>query len=491
MLRVLVLTALSLLMAAPAFAEGSGGAGGSLGERANWPCQGCNVVTPPGYEHGQPTKLLVTLHGDEGDPDYIQWKLETPARNAGYLMLNLQCPRDLGCGAYEGSWWRWEAYSNQHDIEWLGRQVDAMEAEYNVDLNRIYLAGFSGGSSYLSEYPWIYTMRYAGLVYFAGGYNPGRYGYSCSDAVCKIPAYFLIGTEDFLLPGAGQIRDYLTGCGHEVEWNLVQGEEHGIIDREVPSVFAFLDARPHLCRGDPDPDPEPDPVVVEPEPEPDPVIEPDPEPDVASLEPAVLEGQITCDNLVALEPTALMGKLNVGQLECLEGRIATSPTMTDKDKTSRVLLANAEAKGDKREWERLMRRHLEEIDRSDPNLCFKYALHLSRGGVGRAWGVIKWADYALENKNQWSGATYKSRVYSLYQLKAEAANKLWEDSNAKLVNAQGGEREELASKEEKARGMAKDYAMEWLDYARASNQDTTKPMQLCVAAAGSKKYCQE
>ena len=232
----------------------------------------------------------------------------------------------------------------------------------------------------------------------------------------------------------------------------------------------------------------------EPEEEPPPMLEPEVEEDdtVAKLEdPVTLEGQVTCDNLVALEPTALMGKLNVGQVECLEVRISTSPTMTDKDKTSRVLLANAEAKGDKREWERLMRRHLEEIDRSDPNLCFKYALHLSRGGVGRAWGVIKWADYALENKSQWSGATYKSRVYSLYQLKAEAANKLWEDANQKLVNAQGGEREELSAKEEKMRGMAKDYAMEWLDYARASSQDTKKPMSLCVAAAGSKKYCQE
>lgn len=232
----------------------------------------------------------------------------------------------------------------------------------------------------------------------------------------------------------------------------------------------------------------------EPEEEPEPMLEPEIEEEeaVAMIEdPVALEGQVTCDNLVALEPTALMGKLNVGQVECLETRIATSPTMTNKDKTSRVLLANAEAKGDKKEWERLMRRHLEEIDRSDPNLCFKYALHLSRGGVGRAWGVIKWSDYALENKSQWSGATYKSRVYSLYQLKAEAANKLWEDANKKLVNAQGGEREELSAKEEKMRGMAKDYAMEWLDYARASSQDTKKPMSLCVAAAGSKKYCQE
>jgi hypothetical protein len=281
----------------------------------------------------------------------------------------------------------------------------------------------------------------------------------------------------------------------------VDDEPSGSDDRDRPSAFETTsggsEPAPLLepSRFDDEPEPEPEPIVEpEPEPEPEPILEPEPiedEPVAMLEEPVVLDGAVTCDNLVALEPTALMGKLNVAQAECLEGRIATSPTMTDKDKTSRVLLANAEAKGDKREWERLMRRHLEEIDRSDPNLCFKYALHLSRGGVGRAWGVIKWADYALENKSQWSGATYKSRVYSLYQLKAEAANKLWEDANAKLVNAEGGEREELSAKEEKMRGMSKDYAMEWLDYARASAQDTKKPMSLCVAAAGSKKYCQE
>ncbi len=256
---------------------------------------------------------------------------------------------------------------------------------------------------------------------------------------------------------------------------------------DAPVVDDRLLRDPVVTEVEPDPEPDPDP-----EPQPDPELpDPDPEEVVMLEDPTFLGGEVSCESLVAMEPTALMGKLNPTQVECLEARISTSPTMTDKDKTSRVLLANAEANGNKNEWERLMRRHLEEIDRSDPNLCFKYALHLSRGGVGRAWGVIKWSDYALENKSQWSGATYKSRVYSLYQLKAEASNRLWEDANDKLVNAQGGEREELAAKEEKLRGMSKDSAMEWLDYARASNQDTKKPMQLCVAAAGSKKYCQE
>ncbi|MFT5586437.1 MAG: hypothetical protein ACI9VR_004036 [Cognaticolwellia sp.] len=211
---------------------------------------------------------------------------------------------------------------------------------------------------------------------------------------------------------------------------------------------------------------------------------------VVEIAPEPPKVDLGCDNLVTLEPSALMGKLNDGQKSCLEDNIRNTSTITQKDKISRVLLINAEASGSKKEWERLAKRHLEDIDRSDPNLCFKYAQHLSRGGVGRAWGVIKWADYALENKSQWSGTTYKTRVYALYQLKSEAAMKLWEDANQKLVDA-GADRDEWASKEEKYRGMTKDYSREWLDYARASSQDTKKPMSLCVSAAGSKKFCQD
>ncbi|MCK6519592.1 hypothetical protein L6R46_31595, partial [Myxococcota bacterium] len=123
--------------------------------------------------------------------------------------------------------------------------------------------------------------------------------------------------------------------------------------------------------------------------------------------------------------------------------------------------------------------------------CFKYALHLSRGGVGRAWGVIKWADYALENKQQWTGSTYKARVNALYQLRAEAAVKLWEDANAKMLAASGDDRSKLEADEVKLRGMAKDYSREWLDYARAAGEDIKKPMALCVSTAGSKKFCEE
>lgn len=207
-----------------------------------------------------------------------------------------------------------------------------------------------------------------------------------------------------------------------------------------------------------------------------------PEVEVAPPPPAAPKG---CDDLVALEAPAMMGQLGPDRRKCLESAIGPS-SQTTKNKISRVLIVNAEASGDRKEWERLMKRHLEKIDRSDPDLCFKYAIHLSRGGAGRASGVIRWADYALENKQQWSGNTYKKRVYALYKLRAQASNKLWQAAEKKYVEDRNDENE---AKVGRYRGTTKDYSREWLDYARASGQDQKSPLALCVSASGSTEFC--
>jgi hypothetical protein len=240
----------------------------------------------------------------------------------------------------------------------------------------------------------------------------------------------------------------------------------------------------------PEPTPEP-----EPEPEPEPVPEPTPEPQqveqvsndaVVDVAP-VVEVDDSCDDLVALEPAALMGQLSPGQTECLEARIVSTSRMTEKDKVSRVLIMDAETKGNRSQWEKLMKRHLEEIDRSDPDLCFKYAIFLSRKGVGRAHGVIRWADYALENKSKWSGSTFVSRVYALLKLKAEGANRIWQSAEEAYVADRSDANEAQA---QKYRDLTKVYSREWLDYARASGQDTKNAMALCVSAAGNRTYCE-
>jgi len=227
------------------------------------------------------------------------------------------------------------------------------------------------------------------------------------------------------------------------------------------------------------------PVAPTPAPMPSPMAVPKPTPTTPAVV-SVAPGDNSCDDLGALEPNALMGQLTKGQSTCLEGRIATEPAQTTRDKVSRLLINNAYAKGDKAEWERLMKRHLEQIDRSDPDMCYNYALQLSRGGVARAQGVIRWADYALENKSRWTGNTYKTRVFNLLKMKAEAATRLWESAEKEYTE---NRTDENNAQSEKYRGMAKEYAREWLDYAKASAQDTSKAMAMCVSASGNQSFC--
>ena len=213
-----------------------------------------------------------------------------------------------------------------------------------------------------------------------------------------------------------------------------------------------------------------------------PVVAPPP---VANV--AVAQTAVDCTDLVVLEPAAMMGSLTTGQSKCLESRLSGETVQTTRAKISLVMINNAEGKGDKSEWERLVKRHLEDIDRSDPDLCYKYGLQLSRGGAGRASGVIRWADYALENKSKWTGNTYKTRVFALFRMKTEAANKMWQDAEATYTTEHTDENE---AKSSKYRGMTKDFAREWLDYAKASTQDTKSAMQYCVSAAGTTAFCE-
>ena len=195
----------------------------------------------------------------------------------------------------------------------------------------------------------------------------------------------------------------------------------------------------------------------------------------------------TCKNLLALEPFALMGQLTSALQGCLEERLATEEQQTVKNKISRVLMMDAEARRDGDRMEVLLGRHLQEIDRSDPDLCFKYAVKLARKDVSHAEEAIRWAGYALENKQEWTKATYKRRLFDLYKLRAETSNRLWTHWDATYV----ADREaESQGKSEAWRNQTKQFAREWLDYAKASEQRVLRARNLCIAAAGTSDFCE-
>ena len=194
-----------------------------------------------------------------------------------------------------------------------------------------------------------------------------------------------------------------------------------------------------------------------------------------------------CTNLMKLEPPAMMGQLRAGQIQCLESSYSAASSQTDKDRMSRLLMSNAYSKGDKRTWEKLVKRHLDEVDQSDPNICYKYASHLAKKGPGRAQSVIRWSEVALQNRSAWKGSTHVSRVYSLYKLRAVAGKGLWEKAEGDHIASPSDESKKIV---EQNRNMTKVYSREWYEYAKVANKDVTQALQLCTSAAGTKDYCE-
>ena len=180
--------------------------------------------------------------------------------------------------------------------------------------------------------------------------------------------------------------------------------------------------------------------------------------------------------LRALEPAATKGALSEEEKKCVEQRYQEAEVQTTKDKISRVLLVNAYAYSTK-DWAVLARRHLDEVDRSDPDIAYLFAFYLFNNDRNNAEEVIRWCDTALQRKDVWSGGTYVSRVYGLYKLRSIAANVLWATAEDRRS---AGERN---TKADRLRNQVKTFSREWLDFAKVAGRDTTEASQLCLSAA--------
>jgi hypothetical protein len=194
-----------------------------------------------------------------------------------------------------------------------------------------------------------------------------------------------------------------------------------------------------------------------------------------------------CKDTIGLEANALVGKLSEGQIACLESRIRLQRLQTERSHLSGVLIIDAQTKGLMDRWEVLVQRHLERYDRSDPDLTFGYSVHLYRKGEEHHPTALRWADYALENSQQWEGGTdFVEKTTQLYKLRAILSTSLWIQNEKRYRNEKNPENQAIS---EEAKGIARDYALEWLVYARASGAVTKQAFDMCVSAAGDSSFC--
>lgn len=255
----------------------------------------------------------------------------------------------------------------------------------------------------------------------------------------------------------------------------------------MPKALALGEELPEISQEDENlrPEPEPETEAVS-DAAPAPVSRPEPKREVQVARLVVGEAQqpattSLCDDLVVLEPQAAMGTLPHDIVACLEATMSGDAPLTTKDKVSRLLIWDAEARNDAVAWERLVRRHLETVGSSDPDICMALAIRLKKKGTLSALEEsIELASAALENRSRYSGEQFVKRVNALHALRTIAAEMAWR----RYENTVPGLRsEEVERKTEAMRHRTRDFAREWLDYADVSGSETARA-QAVLAEVG-------
>jgi len=198
------------------------------------PCEGC-VASIPKTDAG-PVPLLVVLHGDYGlGPSQIERAWAKHATPRGVAVLSIACPKSEGC---QGSFWKWNG-----DPSWLLAQVDALAAKQPIDRDRMWLAGWSGGATYIGMHTQAFEKRFAALVHHGGGYPPLATG--CASP--PLPVYFLVGDANPLHEHVKLLRDHYASCGSDLVWNLQPKADHAgewrALDANAPAILEWLSAK--------------------------------------------------------------------------------------------------------------------------------------------------------------------------------------------------------------------------------------------------------
>jgi len=205
-----------------------------------------------------------------------------------------------------------------------------------------------------------------------------------------------------------------------------------------------------------------------------------------SLEKGTAE--VACEDIRRLEPRALIGRLTDQQILCLELLLRRAERLTEKNKVSRVLMADAWSKKDLDRWEAAVRRHLDEIDRSDADLAYIYARFLAQRTEEHIPDAIRWSNVALTNAHQWVGDTHVDRVYALHRINAVAAQRLWLAAEEDVLDRGKGQGD--LTRANFWRNQTKSLSREWLAFAVAAGKDPAASLDLCMSAAGTTGYCE-
>jgi predicted peptidase len=194
------------------------------------------LFIPKGYDPSQKYALILYMHGagDRGSDNKQQFshltmwmartreQIDTPA-----FILAPQCPSKM---QWVNTPWKKGSYSVDATpmsdpmkvaLEILG----AVQAEYNIDPDRILLTGVSMGGFAVLDLVARFPERFAAGVSVCGAGDPSK-----AKSMAHVPLWLFHGEKDYTVPtrGSREMVAALKEAGGAPMYTEYKGEEHGI-----------------------------------------------------------------------------------------------------------------------------------------------------------------------------------------------------------------------------------------------------------------------
>ncbi len=196
------------LVATRSSALGSCGSGGPTGRHVNVQFAPSEYWVWAPADQTKAYPLVVAFHGDEATPEQSQRYFWDPVwqNDPNFIVVTPRAPYAMG------SWYQAQA---MHET-WVDTVMQDVFAKYNVDLDRVYATGDSGGSVFLATYGLKRQNWFAAIQWSCGG--GGRSYTAPPRDDCKLAARFVISPTDMLYMGAQQLNMTLLSHGHVTDF---------------------------------------------------------------------------------------------------------------------------------------------------------------------------------------------------------------------------------------------------------------------------------
>ncbi len=203
------------------------------------------VVLPEGYDPAAPTPLLVVLHGGVGSSEVTDDPLSYVDENGlGDLALENGWIALFPFGQAGATWWDEVGMANIRNL------IRTAKRDYNIDDDRVWMAGFSDGASAGFAHAMLGPDDYGAFVALNGHMGVGSLDgdlATYAPNLANTPIYATTTFDDGLYPSAkmrGTI-EMAREAGGEILYREMEGEhDFDDVAADLPGIARFLDRHP-------------------------------------------------------------------------------------------------------------------------------------------------------------------------------------------------------------------------------------------------------